>query len=301
MDIKFPQPLTFYAGTTGLNNRVDPMSIEDTDLALCENFIIDEAGLIHTLFSYNLLHEGHFLGATQNPNLPYVIVKEAQSASIYYVNDDLTLTLVKAGLSLDAPVSFTEFRGYVYFSNGHQNGRIKNKTYSIWPERNGSLKDRRVASSAPIGNHIENYNGLMVISVGPTLYFSLDGHSFILHENFIEFPKTIIMVRGTPSGLFISTTEKVYYIAGALLPSSSVRTVSQTPAIEWSDSAELVDGADLNLEANGLCALWACTDSACIGLPNGEVQKINKVKIRYPQQVRQSSSLLVNKTFIHSF
>lgn len=300
MDITFPQPIEIFAGTTGVNSTVDAASIDDTDMVSCTNFLIDEYGFPYTLFKTESGAIGNFVQTPQDPSLPYVVAQLGSGFAIYYVNEDLTLTGVRNGMSA-SKVSFTKLGNYVYYTNGFDNGRLLDSTSFLWPKVNKDSKDLRVFSEAPVGNHIENYLGLLVIAVGQSLYFSLDPSRFELHADFLQFPAQITMVRHVPTGLFVSTTESVYFIQGALTGSSVPRLVCNTPAFEWSDSAELIDGTDLSIDYSGQGVVWVSTDSVCVGLTSGEVKKVNKHKVRYPKSFGNVSSFIINKTFIHSF
>ena len=300
MDITFPQPIEIFAGTSGINNLVDTASIEDTDLVSCTNFLIDEYGFPYTLFKSELVSAGAFIQTPQDPTLPYVVAQLGSGLAIYYVNEDLTLTGVRNGMSA-SKFSFTKHGSHVYYTNGFDNGRLQDSTSFLWPKVTKDSKDLRVFSEAPVGQHIENYLGLCVVSLGQTLYFSLDPSKFELHADFLQFSAQITMVRRVPTGLFVSTTESVYFIQGALTGSSVPRLVCNTPALEWSDSAELIDGTDLGVDYSGQGVVWVSTDAVCVGLSSGEVKKINKHKIRYPVSLGDVSSFIINKTFIHSF
>ena len=300
MDINFPSPIVLFEGTTGLNNRNDSASISDTDLVVGTNFLIDDTGLPETLFSRELLSVGSYVCTPQDPSLPYVVASLTSGYAIYFVNEDLTLTGVRDRLS-PSRLSFTKYKDYVYYTNGFENGRLKEKISFSWPVGVSNSKDLRTYSGAPIGSHLDNCAGLMLISAGPTLYFSLDPHLFELHTNFLNFTSDIIMIRSIPTGVFVSTLEAVYFIELPISNSSNPRKVSASPAVEWSDIGEPILGSDLGLETLATCAAWLSPSAVCVGLPNGDVKEINKHKIKYPAIGASVASFLVNRNFIHSF
>lgn len=117
-----------YQGFRGINT-LDP----ETRLGLDElrealNLDIDKTGLVRRRAGYRIINSGeaHSLWAYED------LCLFARGSELRRLNEDNTDNLVASGLTLDAPVSFTEVNGEVYWSNGYQRGVIRGGINHAW-------------------------------------------------------------------------------------------------------------------------------------------------------------------------
>ena len=160
----------------------------------------------------------------------------------------------------------------------------------------------RQFSGAPAGQHLAFYNTRWYISVGPNLWISepYAPGLFDKARGLIQFETDIRMVKPVDGGIFVSDSKKTWFLDGKDYTDFTQRLAASFPALEWSVAIDYINADELNLEVVGHCALWASTEGAILGTPDGRVINLTGVKIVYPNVGAQGAGLLRNKHFIHS-
>jgi len=299
-------PITIFKGTTGLNTVNDPARLPEGDVAEIVNLRIDQSGRPSKRPNFELLTAGNFHSLFKAGNNCFVSQTRTSDDAIMQINSDNSLTGIASGLTKNRRMSWCANADLIYFSNSIQSGSIQESVASDWTvgEYFGAATNRDFVIPEYI-THMETHSGRMYVSVGNILYWS-EQHRFDLfdisgaefHGSWAQFSGTIRMIKSVLGGLFIGTDEGTYFLTGNNPAAFNLLRIADFPVIEHSDSIEYVMGQDLGYEP-GLCALWASTEGAILGLPTGNIINLNKEKIIYSENVTNGFGCLVGYEFIH--
>lgn len=215
-----------YGKWDGITNAVLRTELKPTDLWAATNFDIDREGFLSTRDGYALQASGdcHSLFAQDS------ICLMVMNGNLVQINPDLSLTIIRAGVG-DNPMSYAFFQGKVYYTNGSVIAYIDNgvsKNFTVPTYKNKML---------PIpGNMIAVYHGCLCIVVGDIVYVSdpLHFNSFDVIDGFVKFPLDITMFGPVDGGVWVSTTEKVYFCTGDDFLDSGRTSILTEPAIPGS-------------------------------------------------------------------
>lgn len=279
------QPVPVFSGSIGLNNKITPhrlpYSLETGVGALEEasNVIIDQTGEPVTRRGYSLLEAGTFHSMLPVDSYFYIAKDRTTDTAIYLASissnsGQVSLTGVVSGLTKKLKLSYFRLRNTIFYSNGEQSGRLDGSAVSPWPE--SEFTHETTADMAPFikGKHIGLFAGRALASVGPRLIFS-EYNLFGLYDtvrNIREFESDIILICPVQTGVFISTTEAIYFLSGKNPSKWTVDQVTTFPAVEWCKQFDLVKPGDLKSDSISLAALFGTVRGPALGLSNGTVQ-----------------------------
>jgi len=303
------KPRNLFSGTSGLNTVSDPVRISYdpetgvSDLAEAVNITIDQSGRPNRRRGFLKKQDGLFHSAFCDGGDCFCIQDREDNAAIMQIAQDFSLTGIRSGLPLERRVAFCQVGSQTFYLNGLQNGVIEDGVSRPWPvDEYVGVETDRVFSPAPVGEHFAWMNGRMFISEGKVVWWSelFKYGLFEKKKSFWQFHTKIRMIKPVASGLFISDEKNTWFYGfGNPNEPEILAKVADYPALEWSDSIEYVEGADIGLNS-GLCALWSSTEGACLGTASGQFLNLTKEKIIYPKETRQGAGLLVGYNFIHT-
>lgn len=277
-------PVPVFTGSIGLNNVTTPHRLPfslETGVGACEsisNFIIDQTGEPVTRKGYSLLEAGTFHSLVPVGTYFYVAKDRVSDTAIYLANisnfGQVTLTGVVSGLSKGLKLDYFKLRDSIFYSNGQQSGQLNQMQALPWPEN--KFTNETTADLLPFikGDHIELHIGRALASKGSRLYFS-EYNLLGLYDsvrNVREFESDIIMICSVQTGIFVSTTNCIYFLAGKNPTKWTIEKVTTFPAIEWCRQLELVKPNSLNSDSINLAVLFGTTKGPVLGLSNGTVQ-----------------------------
>ncbi len=285
--------LTVMKGSTGQNNRVDPVRLKfDPDTGMVElsetkNVDIDDTGRI-----------SRRLGQTIISSLPsqvwcdkaagFVVQQRTSDAAIFQLNPDATIPAspVVSGLVKGERIGFWQAGVKTYWSSLSAHGVIEEGINAAWPGyTHVGASTQRVFYPAPYGNKICVFKGRMWIAVGPNIWVSeyLAFGKFRFAKTVIPFKSDVLMMKPVENGVWVSDSEQTGFIAdeGKFEALKWIKK-SSYPAHEFSENIELTDYSDTYLQLSGLCATWSSNEGKCIGTPEGLLIVPTKNKLYYP-------------------
>jgi len=293
-----PNRISLFRGSTGLNTKLDPVRINYDpksgvhDLAACKNVEIDDSGRVGRRKGYTNKASGSYHSLWCDTGNAMVVKNNA----LCVLNPDYTVTPIR-NMTPGARVSYVQVDNAIYYTNGHERGKIKTGGYFdglsyTWNRGDyvGPETDRQL-SDPPTGTHLEFFSGRMWISQGRVVWFSeqFDLSAYDLASNLIEFEDPVIMIRATFDGLFISTEKNTYFVAGTNPVEMAPRLIADYPALEWSDvkfvgTISRIRGgtASVNTSQGYLCAMWLSSKGICVGGPEGQFYNLTEDKIDLP-------------------
>jgi len=290
------EPITIFKGTTGLNTVSDPVRIEPTDLQVAVNISIDSSGRPRTRRGLTQLQTGSFHSLFCAGRDCFVI----KDGSLYQVAANGSLSgAIKSGLSNNR-MSYAQVGDRTYYSNGIDLGIIYQGQHVDWDEEDYIGPGTHRHFSGPVsGDHIAEFFGRMLIAKYNVLWWS-EPYNFGLYDmasSFVQFYTKIIMLAPVDQGLFISTEKNTYFISGRDSTKWQARKVAGYPAIEWTNVK--VEADDIGAEVSGQYAVWASSEGAILGTPDGNIINLNKKKIIYPETAKTGFGCLVGTNYIH--
>jgi len=279
-------PVQVFSGSIGLNNKIVPhrlpFSLESGVGAFEEavNVIIDKTGEPVTRRGYSLLEAGSFHSLWPCSHTSFYVAKDRDSdTAIYLANissnsGQVSLKGVVSGLTKRLKISYFKLQDTIFYSNGNQSGRLNGTQASPWPVN--EFTNDTTADMLPFikGKHIGLFAGRALASKGPRLIFS-EYNLLGLYDsvrNIREFESDITMIYPVQTGVFISTTNSIYFLSGKNPTKWIVEQVSTFPALEYCRYHELVKPGDLSSDSINLAALFGTTKGPALGLSNGTVQ-----------------------------
>lgn len=171
------------------------------------------------------------------------------------------------------------------FSNGTGIGLANATTQEESTFDTSDFGDRTFDYSIPPAfNDIELFAGRCYYATRNYLYYSvIFGYFKIrLGKDYFRFPDTITMVAKVEDGLFVGTLEKTYFLSNRDPGKAALITVADVGVIEGTKT--YVEGSIVGEgESTELLPVWSTTTGFCVGLPNGQVNRVTQKYVTLPQ------------------
>ena len=308
--------ITLYNGTIGLNTELDPKSLSQgsknspgiIELAQAVNISIDDRGLATLRQGDSLITSGSFHSLFCDGGDCFVVQEGDSSATLSKVNADLSLSVVRAGLSKGLRCEFAQTNTDTFYSNGVQNGFIRAGVNYAWPVNTyrGPDADIEFATSIPVANHLAfMQGGKCAIAVGQSLFINHEPFKYGMFAQaigFIGFESDVSMICPVQAGFFVSDQRQTWFfrkIDGGWYRYKQ-ELVDAAPVIEWSLAAEKVLLRDIDIDLPGFGRVWVSQEGICLGTDDGTVINLTKEKVTYPDGYARGACLVKGTTVIHT-
>jgi hypothetical protein len=203
---------------------------------------------------------------------------------------DYSTNVIRITLTPGKYMSYCQLANMVLYMNGVQSGVVKegvSYTYEMPSDPRYPDKTREY-SNPPIGSIIRSFSGRVYIADGSTLWYSEPFAPSLFRKatNYIPFPARIVMVAPVLDGIFISTTRKIYFLAGKDAKKFEQIIVAHYPVIEGTDVE--VDGIALNAGKISPLPLqmFTTTNGICAGAAGGKLENLTYEVLDYPKALR---------------
>jgi len=289
---------------SGINNKVDPGSIGYdldngiADLATAVNVVITDKHRIERRQGRNKIADGEFHSIYSHASNFTAVIKELSTeAALMRVNKDYSLTGLRDGLTKDKRTAFVRAGFWYYYCNGVENGVVKEDGLSyIWPTYDAPTVFTRSFSPAPVGDHLAFFSGMILVSVGDTIYRSEPHEPGLFDlEQFNRFTSKVLMIKPVLSGVFVSTEEETLFLPGTDPQEWESIPVLPYPALEWSEATDYIPATRLGIDMKGNVALWVSKKGVIAGLPSGDVINLTEDKIVFEESTKAASMLYKDK------
>lgn len=291
----------------GMVNISDPTEVVGTEVDSrkkitynavvdCRNIDIDDKG-------HGKLRPGKTLKAAGNFRCGWSDGKQAYAMreSDLVSFNGTTITVLQSGLSTTRDMVFepgvTMYRGgsstinVVCFTNGEVYGMIsEGRVVSC------VASDEAFKFSMPPGQCLCEGGGRMYVASGPNVTASEPYDMETRDERFglIPFDKTVTMIQRNDDGIFISTTERVYWHPGLDITQENLTQVQ-------SHYSPAIPGASIRIHSEqlgvpnvtGYVTVWASEEGVCIGTNSGLVINVSADRISYAPG--KKASLLIRE------
>lgn len=278
-----PLQIRLFSGTTGLNNRIDPVRLSfDRETGIAElsetaNIRIDPTGRPSRQKGYTKLASGNFSNLCKFDCGGYTLAIK-DGTTLVAVDEDGNYTNVRTGLTSGAYMDYEKAsdgsKDYIYYLNGNERGRVYDRTNYDWSAGTYYGPDTTKGFSDPPNGHLLTlYNGRMYIADGNAIYAS-EPHDFTkynLAEGYILFPGKITFLDNVDGGIFVSDASSIYFLAGDDILHSdrqfALKKLYDRPIIRGTGVKTMAENLRLDVIGEVIIA-W--TDFGCMVLgPNG--------------------------------
>ena len=237
------------------------------------------------------------------------------------VRSNLGTSLVPVGFSINGRgrVWYAEVNGDVYFSNGTDGGVLRPSLrvdpLGVDPALPASpdpyavsevVDDRQFLQSMPQGRYLAVFAGRLWVVQGDTIYHSqpLNYRQHDRRYDFITAPGYITAFGAVSDGLYVSTSQEVYFLRG--------RDPREMEMVKCSDAAAVLDSqvylpfdvVDTDaLAVNGSqyqvsnAFGWLCRAGLAVGIPSGVVRILTASRARLPLHPRAHTALIARGGF----
>lgn len=208
-----------------------------------------------------------------------------KDGSLCMLGSDLTATAVASGIS-NRRLSYCQVGDAIIYMNGSQNGVLKNgqRFAYVKPPDEHTPDGTRIYNDPPVGSIVRSFAGRIWVADGNTLWYSepFGPNLFRLSVNYIQLPAKITMVAPVQGGLFVSTTNKIYFFAGTVPREFVQHIVAHYPAIPFTDVE--VDGIAVSAgQFTPLPAqMFTTTQGICMGTADGKIVNLTYDTLLYP-------------------
>jgi len=300
--------ITIFSGTSGLNNIVDPTRLKldfDTgmvELAEAVNVTIDQTGRISRRPGAALISLGSFHSMFCDGGDCFVIQERTSDAAIMQLGTDHTLTGVRSSLPKSLTMGWCQVGLKTYYSNTSVNGVIESSISSAWSAQSHVGADTtRNFSGPPLGDQLAFFSGRMWIVNEKFVFYSepFALGKYDLSRCFLSYGTDVMMFKPVTTGVFVSDSDRTYFIEGTDPKEFRQRVVLDCPAHKYSAAIGYIDGAEFGMDGAGPCAVWSCDKGLCVGTAAGELMVITKDKLLYPTGSR-GASVFYDSTVINT-
>lgn len=297
----------------GLINTVDLDSMGADDLWRATNIDLDDTGKAHRRRGYTLVAAGSFHSLfTSETQTVYGVVNDVLSV----INPDYsTLPLLdgvgdsywSGGLGLD----YEQVGTNIYFTGASVAGIIEtgNQVVVSWgppddfwlspvvnPTASLPAIRGRLMGPPPRASFNTSYNGRMYLGQGRTVW-ATELYLFNLIDktrNFVQFEGDVTMLATVADGIYVGTTEGLWFLAGPSFPLKRVR-VMDSPVLPRSMCyvpAELANPPQVGTDADTpveVSIMFQTPRGVCVAMDGGKTLNLTESKFFFPQAQRSAA------------
>jgi hypothetical protein len=302
-----------YSGSSGLNTVNAPVRMHDgqsreafgiVELSEAKNVYIDDSMMIRRRMGTVRVVDGNFHSAFCDDGDCFVVQDRTDDAAIMRVIPDsknsVTVEGVRSGLTKSVRMSWAEINGDTFYSNGIENGFIRNGQSYPWPigQYVGADTDKQFGQ-APIGQHIAfKPGGIIFIARDNVLYANhkpFEFGLFNLKSGFVAFSSRILMVCPVEAGVFVSDEQAIWFLRGTNVFNFSQEKVADYPAIEWSLANEVLTSPDMGMEESVKIRLVTSVHGICALSNDGSLINLTDKKIKLGSQYSSGASVICSR------
>ena len=285
--------IPLFRGTSGLNTMDDPAELVhdletgEIELSRAVNVHIERTGRRISRRKGTVrkvsgsFHSG-FAGSTGI----LCVQEHTETAALYRVNSDYTLTGLRDDLTRFRHMSYAEANGRIYYANGRENGYVENGGSFAWlrSEYVGHVTDKELFDP-PVGHHLAVMGGYMLIAEDNVLWVSeeFDYSAFNLANRYMDLIDRIVMVRVVNDGVWVATQSRTFFLSGLEPEKWAIAVTVPYGVQEYSSTEEAVPESRIGIQTpqgiQGNGYLWLSDRGVCWGGPGGQFINLTERKI----------------------
>jgi hypothetical protein len=294
----------------GLKNTLTYERMAQDDLWRATNIDLDDDNQIHRRRGYTRVAVGSFHSLwTSEESFVYGVYNDVLSL----IQPDYSMVPILAGVG-DAysngglGLDYAQVGRDVYFTGQSAAGIISTATQTVSPwgpsediwlspvvNPTANLPEIRgkLLGAPPRASYITAYNGRMYIGQGRTVWCTeLYAYGLVdKTRNFFQFEGEITMLGTVADGVFVGTTEGVWFLAGPAFPLKRTR-VMDSPVLPRSMvyvPAELANPPQVGTQVVTpleVSLIFQTSKGVCVGMDGGKTNNLTEHKFFFPQALR---------------
>ncbi len=302
--VEDPNPPVVIQQFKGLNTVTAPERLAPGELVRATNIDIDDTGHVRRRRGFTRVLSGKFHSLFETEGGDLYAVRDGEIVRI--LPSDQTLAL---GATVgDAPLAYGQVGQQVFFTSRVRSGVIyPDDLIGPWGAADGqptwvspvvnpspTLPDTRgkILGPPPLGEHLAVFNGRIYIAVDNVLWAT---ELYLYHyvdrtRGFRMFEAPITMLEAVGNGLFVGTTEAVYFLQGAYAEARR-ETVMRVGAVKGSvvrvpsEAASPPQLRENNVSQTRPAIMFMTADGVCVGLDGGACYNLTENQMVFPEAV----------------
>jgi hypothetical protein len=285
----------------GMKNTVSPERLTGAELERAINVDLDDAGQLRRRRGYDLKLAGSFHSIKSIGGKVY----GAKDGVLGIIRPDYTFFSLSVTVGA-APVCYTSVADDVYFSTALTAGIIADdETVSAWGATGGQGEwlspvinptdtlgaiSGKLLGDPPRATAIEAYKGRIYLAQGSTLWATelFKYHYVDRTKGFMQFEHDIVLLMAMTDGLYVGTTQGIYFIQG-VLGEFKLSMVAASPVLPGSGvwvPADLVHPQAANQPIpTGEAAVFMTEAGICAGFDSGTCYNLTQARVVFPQAI----------------
>ena len=297
-----PESVVFQ-GFDGLKNTVDRERLGARDLAVGVNIDLDDDGQPHRRRGRTLVASGKFHSLwNANDGTCYGV----KNGDLGIIEPDYFFTTLVAGVGPDDTggnlIQFEQIGDLIYFTSPYCSGIITHSTgtvedwgpsQSFWyspvvdPTATLPAIAGKLYGGPPRAGLLVYFNGRMYLADKKMLWATvLNSYTLVdKTRGFIQFEDEIVMLAAVADGLYVGTTEGVWFLQGASFEKLKRTRVMDSPVIPGSAveiPAELANPAQGPQTQLQVSIAFMTTRGYCVGEDGGHCVNLTEAKFFFP-------------------
>lgn len=282
----------------GVRNTVGRERLAPEELEAAVNVDIDDAGQARRRRGYDLKLAGNFHSLRAIGGR----VLGVKDGVLGQVNTDYSFTSLGVTVGND-PLSYTQVDATTYFSSIDASGKIVGDTVSDWGAADdagewlspvntptdtlGEIFGYQI-TAPPYAQEIEAYSGRIYLLAGKYLWATeLFLYDYISKtKNFMQFEAEGTLLAAVNDGLYVGTTNAVYFLKGTLSDGFRVDQVLDVGAVRGSmvrvPAKDVHPAGQQGPMAESLAVVFMTASGICAGFDGGQVFNLTRDRVAFP-------------------
>jgi hypothetical protein len=300
-----PESVTF-SRFDGLKNTVSLERLGSKDLVSATNIDLDDDGEAHRRRGYTQVVTGNFHSLyTSEDGVIYGVC----NGDLGIINPDYSVVALQSGIGEDPTagglgLTYVQVGKNIYFTSLSNNGIIDTKTQTVGPW--GPSQDfwfspvvdpsatlpairGRLLGPPPLASFLAYFNGRLYLGTKNVLWATeMFAYGLVdKTKGFTQFEGDLTMIGEVTDGLYIGTTEGVWFLEGPSYPLKRTR-VMDSPAIPGSMvyvPGELANPPQIGLDTDTttqVSVMFMTTRGVCVGMDGGKTYNLTESKFFFP-------------------
>jgi len=301
----------------GVKNTVTPERLKTTDLEAAVNVDIDDEGQLHRRRGYVLMNDQRCHSLKTLGGYTFC----AAQGILFRLQEDWALNLIyDFNEGTNGPVSITMVGDTFYASDGaqsikfwympsHQNARPSGFAVDQWgaavatwlspvisPTDTLGAIGGKLLGPPPTATLLEYYRGRIYMVHGSTLWTT----DLYLYDhvdktrNFLQFEHDITMLAAADDGLYVGTTEKLYFLHGVFSEGMKRDIVMDTGVVKGScvplpASRVHPQARQGNPVPEAGAFMFLTNDGVCAAFDGGEVYNLTRNRVVFPGAIASAA------------
>lgn len=281
---------------SGIRNTVDRERLGLTDLEVARNVDFDSVGQPRRRRGYELKIAGDF-HSIRTIGGRVLGVKDGELGEIVSgpAFDGLGYTIGQK------PLSYAQVGDVTYFASEIASGKLQGDLVSQWGLSNDAGQwvspvvletatlgkvSGRTLRAPPLASLIAYYRGRIYLASGRYLWATeLYLYDHVERErNFIQFEHDITMIAPVDDGIYLGTTDAVYFLSGSFGQGMPRQKLMDTGAVRGSSvevpTSEQASAGQALPEAMGV--MFLTSSGVCVGAPGGQLVNRTRSRVVFP-------------------